>query len=80
MNNKRSASGPTLLQDGHRVTVWNRTSTKAELLVRDGAASGVRPGVRGPESDRLLPGQPDKCLAGSREEIGKVSGNNGVYP
>jgi 3-hydroxyisobutyrate dehydrogenase-like beta-hydroxyacid dehydrogenase len=26
-----------LLRSGYRVTVWNRTSTKAELLVRDGA-------------------------------------------
>ena len=26
-----------LLRDGHRVTVWNRTSAKAEPLVRDGA-------------------------------------------
>lgn len=35
------AMGSTLarafLRDGHRVTVWNRTSTKAEPLVRDGA-------------------------------------------
>jgi 3-hydroxyisobutyrate dehydrogenase-like beta-hydroxyacid dehydrogenase len=26
-----------LLRDGHRVTVWNRTSAKATPLVRDGA-------------------------------------------
>jgi 3-hydroxyisobutyrate dehydrogenase-like beta-hydroxyacid dehydrogenase len=26
-----------LLRDGHRVTVWNRTSAKVEPLVRDGA-------------------------------------------
>lgn len=32
-----SALARAFLQDGHRVTVWNRTSTKAEPLVRDGA-------------------------------------------
>ncbi|WP_284646287.1 NAD(P)-binding domain-containing protein [Paenibacillus silviterrae] len=26
-----------LLQNGHRVTVWNRTKEKAEPLVREGA-------------------------------------------
>ena len=33
-----SALARALLREGHRVTVWNRTSTKAEPLVRDGAA------------------------------------------
>jgi len=32
-----SALARALLEDSHRVTVWNRTSTKAEPLVRDGA-------------------------------------------
>ena len=32
-----SALARALLRDGHRVTVWNRTSAKAEPLVRDGA-------------------------------------------
>jgi 3-hydroxyisobutyrate dehydrogenase-like beta-hydroxyacid dehydrogenase len=32
-----SALARTLLRDGHRVTVWNRTSAKADPLVRDGA-------------------------------------------
>jgi 3-hydroxyisobutyrate dehydrogenase-like beta-hydroxyacid dehydrogenase len=32
-----SALARALLRDGHRVTVWNRTRTKAEPLVRDGA-------------------------------------------
>ncbi|MFV1983662.1 MAG: NAD(P)-dependent oxidoreductase [Thiohalomonadales bacterium] len=32
-----SALARAFLGDGHRVTVWNRTSTKAEPLVRDGA-------------------------------------------
>jgi len=32
-----SALARAFLQDGHRVTVWNRTTTKAEPLVRDGA-------------------------------------------
>ena len=32
-----SALARAFLRDGHRVTVWNRTSAKAELLVRDGA-------------------------------------------
>ncbi|MBA3319825.1 MAG: NAD(P)-dependent oxidoreductase [Pyrinomonadaceae bacterium] len=32
-----SALARTLLRDGHRVTVWNRTGAKAESLVRDGA-------------------------------------------
>ena len=30
-----SALARTLLRDGHRVTVWNRTSSKTESLVRD---------------------------------------------
>src|SRR5918992_6284527 len=44
-----SALARALLSNGHRVTVWNRTSAKAEPLVRDGAvladsaASAVRP-------------------------------------
>jgi 3-hydroxyisobutyrate dehydrogenase-like beta-hydroxyacid dehydrogenase len=33
-----SALARALLRAGHGVTVWNRTSTKAEPLVRDGAA------------------------------------------
>ena len=33
-----SALARALLRDGHRVTVWNRTSSKAEPLVREGAA------------------------------------------
>lgn len=32
-----SALARALLEDGHRVTVWNRTSAKAEPLVREGA-------------------------------------------
>jgi 3-hydroxyisobutyrate dehydrogenase-like beta-hydroxyacid dehydrogenase len=32
-----SALARALLRDGHRVTVWNRTSAKAEPLVKDGA-------------------------------------------
>lgn len=32
-----SALARALLRDGHRVTVWNRTGTKAEPLARDGA-------------------------------------------
>ena len=32
-----SALARTLLGHGYRVTVWNRTSAKAEPLVRDGA-------------------------------------------
>jgi len=32
-----TALARALLREGHRVTVWNRTSAKAELLVRDGA-------------------------------------------
>ena len=32
-----SALARALLSNGHRVTVWNRTSAKAEPLVRDGA-------------------------------------------
>ena len=32
-----SALAQALLRDGHRATVWNRTSAKAERLVRDGA-------------------------------------------
>jgi 3-hydroxyisobutyrate dehydrogenase-like beta-hydroxyacid dehydrogenase len=32
-----SALASALLRDGHHVTVWNRTSAKAESLVRDGA-------------------------------------------
>lgn len=38
-----SALTRALLQAGHRVTVWNRTSTKAELLVRDGAVLAADP-------------------------------------
>ena len=34
-----SALARALLSVGHRVTVWNRTSSKAESLVRDGATS-----------------------------------------
>lgn len=33
-----SALARALLRDGHRVTVWNRTTSKAEPLVREGAA------------------------------------------
>lgn len=36
-----SALASALLRDGHRVTVWNRTSAKAESLVRDGASPVV---------------------------------------
>jgi 3-hydroxyisobutyrate dehydrogenase-like beta-hydroxyacid dehydrogenase len=32
-----SALARALLRDGHRVTVWNRTSAKAEPLIKDGA-------------------------------------------
>jgi 3-hydroxyisobutyrate dehydrogenase-like beta-hydroxyacid dehydrogenase len=32
-----SALAQTLLHNGHRVTVWNRTSAKAEPLVQNGA-------------------------------------------
>src|SRR5918996_263690 len=32
-----SALARALLSNGHRVTVWNRTSAKAEALVQDGA-------------------------------------------
>jgi len=32
-----SALARALLRDGHRVTVWNRTSAKADPLVRNGA-------------------------------------------
>jgi 3-hydroxyisobutyrate dehydrogenase-like beta-hydroxyacid dehydrogenase len=39
-----SALARTLLRDGRRVTVWNRTSTKAEPLVRDGATPAPDPG------------------------------------
>ena len=47
-----AALARTLLQNGYRVTVWNRTSAKAEPLVRDGAvlapsaASAVSASVR----------------------------------
>jgi 3-hydroxyisobutyrate dehydrogenase-like beta-hydroxyacid dehydrogenase len=38
-----SALARALLRDGHRVTIWNRTSTKAGLLVRDGATLAPDP-------------------------------------
>jgi 3-hydroxyisobutyrate dehydrogenase-like beta-hydroxyacid dehydrogenase len=38
-----SALARTLLRDGRQVTVWNRTSTKAEPLVRDGATLAPDP-------------------------------------
>jgi 3-hydroxyisobutyrate dehydrogenase-like beta-hydroxyacid dehydrogenase len=38
-----SALAGALLRAGHRVTVWNRTSTKAEPLVRDGATLAPDP-------------------------------------
>ena len=38
-----SALARALLRDGRRITVWNRTSTKAELLVRDGATLAPDP-------------------------------------
>jgi len=38
-----SALARALLREGHRVTVWNRTSTKAEPLVRDGAEMAANP-------------------------------------
>jgi 3-hydroxyisobutyrate dehydrogenase-like beta-hydroxyacid dehydrogenase len=43
-----SALARALLSNGHRVTVWNRTSAKAEPLVRDGAvlAPGAASAVR----------------------------------
>jgi 3-hydroxyisobutyrate dehydrogenase-like beta-hydroxyacid dehydrogenase len=34
-----SALARTLLHNGHRVTVWNRTSAEADPLVRDAAVS-----------------------------------------
>jgi 3-hydroxyisobutyrate dehydrogenase-like beta-hydroxyacid dehydrogenase len=37
-----SALARVLLRNGHRVTVWNRTSAKAEPLVRDGAVLAPR--------------------------------------
>ena len=30
-----------MLRHGHRVTVWNRTITKAEPLIRDGAGAAA---------------------------------------
>lgn len=38
-----SALAGALLRAGHRVTVWNRTSTRAEPLVRDGATLAPDP-------------------------------------
>lgn len=36
-----SSLARTLLRHGHRVTVWNRTITKAEPLIRDGAEAAA---------------------------------------
>jgi 3-hydroxyisobutyrate dehydrogenase-like beta-hydroxyacid dehydrogenase len=38
-----SALARALLRDGHKVTVWNRTSAKAEPLVREGATLAPDP-------------------------------------
>ena len=38
-----SALARALLRAGHRVTVWNRTSTKTEPLARDGAVAARNP-------------------------------------
>jgi 3-hydroxyisobutyrate dehydrogenase-like beta-hydroxyacid dehydrogenase len=34
---------PRLLQAGHKLTVWNRTQAKADMLLRDGATLAVSP-------------------------------------
>ena len=39
-----SALARALMRAGHRVTVWNRTASKAEALVREGAAPSAHLG------------------------------------
>jgi 3-hydroxyisobutyrate dehydrogenase-like beta-hydroxyacid dehydrogenase len=41
-----------LLDQGYRVTVWNRTSAKAALLVRDGAIPRRRVGFQSKNLER----------------------------
>jgi 3-hydroxyisobutyrate dehydrogenase-like beta-hydroxyacid dehydrogenase len=38
-----SALARAPLRDGHRVTIWNRTSAEAEPFVRDGALLALSP-------------------------------------
>jgi 3-hydroxyisobutyrate dehydrogenase-like beta-hydroxyacid dehydrogenase len=48
----------TLLHNGYRVTVWNRTSAKAEALVQEGAilAPSVALAVKASHFSRFLQG------------------------
>lgn len=47
LGNMGAALAKTLLETGHQVTVWNRTASRAEALIRDGAslAESVTEGI-----------------------------------
>lgn len=60
-----TAMARTLLRDGHRVTVWNRTAARAEPLRADGAAVAASPAeaVTGAEVVVTILGDGETALA-----------------
>src|SRR5688500_1687778 len=61
-----TAMARTLLRDGHRVTVWNRTAARAEPLRADGAAVAPSPAEAGPGAEVVVTilGDGETALAG----------------
>jgi 3-hydroxyisobutyrate dehydrogenase-like beta-hydroxyacid dehydrogenase len=60
-----SALARALLHNGHRVTVWNRTSAKAEPLARDGA--DLAPALRRQATERSRLAPSSRCCVGDRD-------------